>query len=224
MTLQTPKTRREVLELAAAAGLAAAGTGALLSVGITPAFAQGAGGTVSMSDLLAPSALPDVWQGAEKAPITIIEYASMTCPHCAHFHEETYPVFKKKYIDTGKVRFTLREFPFDPLAVAGFMLARCAGDKRDAMVELLFAQQKNWAYSDKPLQGLTSLTKQTGMSQEKFDACLQDKDLYDKVNQVYERGAKTFGVDATPTFFINGKKVSGALTPDEMDKQLQPLL
>jgi protein-disulfide isomerase len=92
------------------------------------------------------------------------------------------------------------------------------------MVDLLFAQQKNWAFTDKPLQGLTSLVKQAGMSQEKFDACLQDKDLYDKVNKVYERGAKQFGVDATPTFFINGKKVPGALTPDELDKQLGPLI
>ena len=177
-----------------------------------------------MADLMAENALPDVWEGSKDAPVTIIEYASMTCPHCAHFHAETFPVLKSKYIDTGKVRFALREFPFDPLAVAGFMLARCAGDKRDAMVDLLFAQQKNWAFTDKPLQGLTSLVKQAGMSQEKFDACLKDKDLYDKVNQVYERGAKKFGVDATPTFFINGKKVPGALTPEELDKELAPLL
>ena len=224
MSLQSLKTRREFLELAAATGLVVGSAGALLTAGMSPALAQVAGASVPMADLMAENALPDVWEGSKDAPVTIIEYASMTCPHCAHFHAETFPVLKSKYIDTGKVRFALREFPFDPLAVAGFMLARCAGDKRDAMVDLLFAQQKNWAFTDKPLQGLTSLVKQAGMSQEKFDACLKDKDLYDKVNQVYERGAKKFGVDATPTFFINGKKVPGALTPEELDKELAPLL
>jgi len=209
------KTRRAFLE---AAGMAA---GALALPGA--ALAQ-ANGSVSVADLMAEGALPDVWQGSKDAPVTIIEYASMTCSHCAHFHEATYPTLKSKYIDTGKVRFTLREFPFDPIAVAGFMVARCAGEKREAMIGLLFSQQKNWAFSDKPLQGLTALVKQTGMSQEKFDACLQDKALYANVNQVFEKASKQFKVDSTPTFFINGKKVSGALSPEEMDKQLEPLL
>ena len=209
------KTRRAFLE---AAGLAA---GALALPGA--ALAQ-ANSSVPIADLMAEGALPDVWQGSKDAPITIIEYASMTCSHCAHFHETTYPTLKAKYIDTGKVRFVLREFPFDPVAVAGFMVARCAGDKREAMIGLLFSQQKNWAFSDKPLQGLTALVKQTGMSQEKFDACLQDKALYANVNQVFEKASKQFKVDSTPTFFINGKKVSGALSPEELDKQLEPLL
>ena len=209
------KTRRAFLE---SAGLAA---GALALPGA--ALAQ-AVGSVSVADLMAEGALPDMWQGSKDAPVTIIEYASMTCSHCAHFHETTYPTLKSKYIDTGKVRFTLREFPFDPIAVAGFMVARCAGDKREAMIGLLFSQQKNWAFSDKPLQGLTALVKQTGMSQEKFDACLQDKALYANVNQVFEKASKQFKVDSTPTFFINGKKVSGALSPEELDKQLEPLL
>ena len=209
------KTRRAFLE---AAGLAA---GALALPGAVLAQAVG---SVSVADLMAEGALPDVWEGSKDAPITIIEYASMTCSHCAHFHEATYPTLKSKYIDTGKVRFTLREFPFDPVAVAGFMVARCAGEKREAMIGLLFSQQKNWAFSDKPLQGLTALVKQTGMSQEKFDACLQDKALYANVNQVFEKASKQFRVDSTPTFFINGKKVSGALSPEEMDKQLEPLL
>ena len=215
MILPSLKTRRAFLEMASLAAGALALPGA--------ALAQ-ANGDVSMADLMAEGALPDVWEGAANAPITIIEYASMTCSHCAHFHEATYPTLKSKYIDTGKVRFTLREFPFDPVAVAGFMVARCAGDNREAMIGLLFSQQKNWAYSDKPLQGLTALVKQTGMSQEKFDACLQDKALYANVNQVFEKASKQFRVDSTPTFFINGKKVSGALSPEEMDKQLEPLL
>ncbi len=215
MISSSSKTRRAFLETA---GLAA---GALMLPGA--AFAQ-ANGSVPVADLMAEGALPDVWEGSKDAPITIIEYASMTCSHCAHFHEATYPTLKSKYIDTGKVRFALREFPFDPVAVAGFMVARCAGDKREAMIGLLFSQQKNWAFTDKPLQGLTALVRQAGMSQEKFDACLQDKDLYTKVNQVFEKASKQFKVDSTPTFFINGKKVSGALSPAEMDAQLEPLL
>ena len=215
MISSSSKTRRAFLEAAALA----AGALAL------PSAAQAqANVSVSVADLMAEGALPDAWQGAANAPITIIEYASMTCSHCAHFHETTYPTLKSKYIDTGKVRFVLREFPFDPVAVAGFMVARCAGEKREAMIGLLFSQQKNWAFSDKPLQGLTALVKQTGMSQEKFDACLQDKALYANVNQVFEKASKQFKVDSTPTFFINGKKVSGALSPEELDKQLEPLL
>ena len=209
------KTRRAFLE---AAGLAA-GALALPSA----ALAQ-MSDSIPVADLMAEGALPDVWLGSKDAPITIIEYASMTCSHCAHFHEATYPTLKSKYIDAGKVRFTIREFPFDPIAVAGFMVARCAGDKREAMIGLLFSQQKNWAFTDKPLQGLTGLVKQAGMSQEKFDACLQDKALYTKVNEVFEKASKVFKVDSTPTFFINGKKVSGAMSPEELDKQLEPLL
>jgi len=215
MISSSPKTRRAFLETAGLAAGALALPGAALSQAV---------GSVPVADLMAEGALPDVWEGAANAPVTIIEYASMTCSHCAHFHEATYPTLKSKYIDTGKVRFALREFPFDPLAVAGFMLARCAGDKREAMVGLLFAQQKNWAFSDKPLQGLTGLVRQTGMSQEKFDACLQDKELYAKVNAVFEKASKQFRVDSTPTFFINGKKVSGAMSPAELDSQLEPLL
>jgi protein-disulfide isomerase len=211
-------TRRQFLELGAASALTFV---ALAKLGPDAAFAQA---DPTNAQLMADNALPDIWQGSADAKVTIIEYASMTCPHCAHFHEETMPVLKSKYIDTGKVRFTLREFPFDPLATAAFMLARCAGDKRDAMIDLFFAQQKNWAFTNTPLQGLVNLAKQAGMSQETFDACLKDQKLYDNVNQVRDRGAKTFNVDATPTFFINGKKTSGALSPDELDKALEPLL
>ncbi len=218
MSLPIWTTRREFL-----GALGATATATALTAGIIPAFAQ-AVGNVPVADLMADNALPDSWLGSADAPVTIIEYASMTCPHCAHFHAEGFPVLKSKFIDTGKVRFVLREFPFDPLAVAGFMLARCAGDKREAMIELLFAQQKNWAFTDKPLQGLTTLIKQAGMSQQTFDACLQDKALYDNVNAVRDRGAQKFGVDATPTFFINGKKVSGDMSPEELDKQILPLL
>jgi protein-disulfide isomerase len=215
------KTRREMLELMGAAGaiVAAAKFGL-----VSPALAQGAG-DVPVAQLMAEGALPDIWIGSKDAPVTIIEYASMTCPHCAHFANEVFPSLKKTYLDTGKARFTLREFPFDPLATAAFMLARCQGDdKREAVVDLLFAQQQNWAFKDKPLEGLVASMRQTGMSQQAFEACLKDKALYDKVNAVRDRAAKDFKVDSTPTFFINGKRVNGSLSPAEFAKIIDPML
>ena len=104
------------------------------------------------------------------------------------------------------------------------MLARCAGDKREAMIELLFSQQKNWAFIDKPLDGLANIVKQTGMSQETFEKCLKDQALYDKINMVRDRAAAKFGVNATPTFFINGKRVSGKMTVEQLDKEMASAL
>jgi protein-disulfide isomerase len=212
-------TRRQFAVAVGAASLA----GAFAVSGVSTAAAQAAGPTVDQ--LMAPGALPDLWLGDAKAPITIIEYASMTCGHCATFHNVTFPELKKKYIDTGKARFVLREFPLDPLAAAAFMLARCSGDdKREAVVHLLFGQQKGWIGSDKPVDALAGLMKQTGMSQEKFEACLKDADLYAKVNQVRDRAGKDYKVDSTPTFFINGKRFNGDMTPEQIDKALEPLL
>jgi protein-disulfide isomerase len=213
------RSRRDLLKSGAAAGSALA-TARL--IGFAPALAQNA--TVNVGELMAEGALPDLVEGEANAPITIVEYASMTCSHCAAFATKVYPTLKSKYIDTGKAKLILREFPLDPLATAGFMLARCAGDKREAMVELLFAQQKNWAFVEKPLDGLANIVKQTGMSQESFEKCLKDQALYDKVNMVRDRGAEKFGVNATPTFFINGKRVSGEMTVEQLEKEITPLL
>jgi protein-disulfide isomerase len=214
------RRRRGVFEMAAAAGLTIAGFFAVL--GDPAVLAQGAG--AALDELMAGEALPDVALGAREAPVTIVEYASMTCGHCAGFYAATFPELKSKYIDPGKVRFILREFPLDPLAAAGFMLARCAGDMRNAIVDLLFARQKTWAFTDKPLEALAALLKQTGMSQKSFDACLQNDDLRDKVYKVHDRAAEKFGVTSTPTFFINGKKETGEMTPEALAKLLGPLL
>jgi protein-disulfide isomerase len=201
--------------------LAAAGTRFLLQPSV--AFADDAG---TIAELMAPGALPDVVQGSKDAPVTIIEYASMTCTHCARFHAETYPTLKSKYIDTGKVKFILREFPLDPLATAGFMLARAGGtdERRIALVDLLFDKQQQWAFVDKPIEALAELVKQAGVSQQLFEDTLKNKDLYDKVNQVRDRASEKFGVDATPTFFVNGKKVSGEMSVAELEKLLDPLI
>jgi protein-disulfide isomerase len=199
------------------AALAAAATAVLGFV--APAFGQKAPiGKVAVDELMSPNALPDVVEGKADAPVTIVEYASMTCSHCAAFHKDVYPALKKNYIDTGKVKFILREFPLDPLATAAFMLARAAGDKRDAVVDLLFAQQRSWAFVDKPLDGLATVLKFTGVGQQAFEATLKDQQLYENVNKVRDRAAEKFGINSTPTFFINGDKYNGEITVADLDK------
>jgi protein-disulfide isomerase len=208
-------TRRQALQfLSSAAGTA-------LLVTSLPVFAQNA----SVKDLAIEGPLGDVVLGSPDAKVTIIEYASLTCSHCAAFHKNTYPLLKSRYIDTGQVRFVMREFPLDPLATAGFMLARCDGnDKYYPVSDLLFEQQRNWAFSDKPLDALQQLMRQAGFSQEKFKACLSDQKLYDAVNAVRDRGAETFKVNSTPTFFINGQRYPGNMSIDELERIIKPLL
>jgi protein-disulfide isomerase len=208
-------TRREALALL---GSAVASTALL---GSLPALAQ----AVSPQDLAVPGPLGDVAQGPADAKVTIIEYASLTCSHCAAFHKDTYPVLKQRYVDTGQVRFILREFPLDPLATAGFMLARCDGEaKYYPVVDLLFAQQKTWAFSDKPVDALLQMMRQAGFSQEKFESCLRDQKLYDAVNAVKNRGAEKLNINSTPTFFINGQRHSGNMSIADIEKVIKPLL
>jgi protein-disulfide isomerase len=221
----TKENRSAFIETVAAIGLTVLGVWAVADSVAHPLRAEPTGVTVPIDQLMAENALPDIALGKADAPVTIIEYASMTCSHCAAFYAQTFPELKSKYIDTGKVRFILREFPLDPLATAGFMLARCSGpDKRNAMVDLLFAQQKNWAFTEKPIEALANIVKQTGMTQEAFEACLKDQALYEKVNDVRNRASEKFSINATPTFFINGRKQSGEIMPDQLDKLLEPML
>ncbi|WP_424361369.1 thioredoxin domain-containing protein [Methylocystis parvus] len=203
-------SRRRLISFAAGALVLAA----------CPGFAgdKAPAGKVPVEELMAPNALPDIVEGNANAPVTIVEYASMTCSHCAAFHKDVYPTLKKDYVDTGKVKFILREFPLDPLATAAFMVARELGDKREAAVDLLFAQQKNWAFVDNPLDGLANVLKQTGIGQDKFDAVLKDKALYEKVNAVRTRANEKFGVNSTPTFFVNGDKYTGEISVADLGK------
>jgi protein-disulfide isomerase len=180
--------------------------------------------TISGLELMAKGALDDISMGSETAPVTIIEYASMTCPHCAAFEAQVFPKLKEKYIDTGKVRFILREFPLDGLAAAAFMLARCAGpDKYYPMVETLFAQQAKWAVRN-PLEPLLAIAKQAGFTQQSFEACINNKDQLNKVQQVRDRASQKFKVKATPTFFINGELHEGGMSIEDLDKAIEPYI
>jgi protein-disulfide isomerase len=177
----------------------------------------------TVAELMKPP-IEDMVLGDEHAPVTIIEYASATCPHCAHFSVATFPELKKRYIDTGKVRFIFREFPLDRLAAAGFMLARCAGkDKYFPLIETLFAQQRDWAVQ-KPLEPMLQIAKLAGFTKESFDACLSNQQVLDGVEKMRDQAAKDFGVNSTPTFFLNGKRISGDISLEELEKEMAPYL
>ena len=175
------------------------------------------------SELLQPGPLPDEVLGKDDAPNTIIEYASLTCPHCARFHTEVFPELKKRYIDTGKVRFIFREFPLDNYATAGFMLARCAGPgKYFPVLGAFFGQQNALLSAKDPYTWIQSFSKQIGFTQDSMESCLSNQDLLDKVMGVRQRAAEKFGVNSTPTFFINGNVHRGEMTIEEMEKALNP--
>lgn len=181
---------------------------------------------VSVEELMKPTDLPELSLGSADAKVTVVEYASMTCPHCAHFENDVFENFKKKYIDTGKVRFVFREFPLDNLAAAVSMLARCAGgDKAFPLIQTFYAKQQDWAFTQgNPVPRLFDIAKQAGFTQESFDKCLTDQKLLDQITAERTRASDTFGVNATPTFFINGKKLQDAPTLEAFDKVIEPLL
>ena len=214
-------TRRDLLKLAA--GLAALSAAA--SWGLAgPALAQKRKGAataeVPVDELMKPGPLSELVLGNADAPITVVEYASMTCGHCAAFHNKVLPKLKEKYIDTGKVRLIMREFPLDNLAAAASMVARCSGDDKTLpLISVLFAKQEEWAFvRTDPRPELFKIAQQAGFTQESFEKCLTDQKLLDDISAVRERGADTFGVTATPSFFINGKRMVGAPTLEEFEK------
>jgi protein-disulfide isomerase len=210
-----------------AGGVLLAGAGLALSALPQSAFAQHRGpAEVPVDELMKKGDLPDLTLGSETAKITVVEYASMTCGHCMAFATKVFPDFKAKYIDTGKVRFVFREFPLDARAFAASMLARCAGpDKAFALVEALFHTQADWAFvKTNPTPKLFEIAKQAGFTQESFDKCLTDQKLLEQLTALKQRGEDVFGINATPTFFINGKRLQAAPTMEEFDKVLGPLL
>lgn len=206
-------TRRTILQTTALCGLG-------LALSATVAFAQ----TSPEMVLADPGPLPEKVFGSPDAPVTVIEYASLTCHHCKNFHVNFWPEIKERYVDTGKVRFIMREFPLDPLATAGFMLARCSGDdKWYPVVDTLYRSDEQWAHAADPVEGLYSIMRQTSMGREAFEACLRNQKLLDDINEVSRRGAAA-GVKSTPTFFINGSMQAGALSPKAFAEIVDPLI
>jgi len=217
-------TRRQFFAATApVVALSGAGVAALILPRIAGS-ARAAAPTPAIAELATPGPDGDIVLGSDKAPVTIIEYASMTCPHCAHFATTTFPELEKRYIDTGKVRFIFREFPLDALAAAGFMLARCAGKgKYMAIVETLFSKQPEWMVR-KPVEPLKAIAKQFGFSEQLFDECLANQHVLDGIQSVRDRAVEKLGVSSTPTFFVNGKKLQGDQSIEALAKEIDPYL
>ncbi|WP_316188559.1 DsbA family protein [Bradyrhizobium sp. SZCCHNS1054] len=181
----------------------------------------------SAADVAKPVSLPDMVLGPADAAVTITEYASMTCPHCAAFNKEVFPKLKAEYIDTGKIRYIFREFPLDIKAAAGSMLTRCIanGDaqKYFAVTDMLFRSQNDWVVKN-TTETLTRIGKQAGLSQQQVEACLKDQALLDKIAADQKYASEVLKVDSTPTFFINGEKIKGETSIEEFEKKINPLL
>lgn len=210
-------------------GLAGLGALALALVSpVTPAVQAASDGPddISVAELMKPTDLPDIAIGPADAKVTVVEYGSMTCGHCAHFANDVFQDFKKAYVDTGKVRFIFREFPLDDLATAVSMLARCAGgDKTLPLIESFYAKQADWAFQQgNPVPKLFEIAKQAGFTQESFDKCLTDQKLLEQVTAQRSRASESFGVKATPTFFINGKRLKAKPSVEEFAKVIDPIL
>lgn len=168
--------------------------------------------------------LQDMVIGKADAKVTIIEYASLTCPHCATFHAEVLPALKTEYLDTGKAKLIYRDFPLDNLAFAGAILARCGGpEKYFTFLNVLFAQQRQWATASDPKAALTQIARLGGVSAEQFDKCLADKALGDYILNSRLEGNQKFNVNSTPTLIINGKTESGVPSLDDLRKKLDAL-
>jgi len=169
--------------------------------------------------------LPEMALGDPGAPVTVVEYASFTCPHCASFHIGTFAKLKADYIDTGKVRFIYRDFPLDKASFQASILARCAGSQRFfAFIEVLYSQQQSWSRHADPLVALQTLAGLGGVSPAKYDACLKDRELGDGILSMRVEGEQRYGVISTPSFLVNGVKHVGAITPSGFDVILKPLL
>ena len=188
---------------------------------ITDAMAQ------SPADVAKPQSLPEMALGPANAPVTITEYASLTCPHCATFAEKVFPKIKSEFIDTGKIRYVFREFPLDIKAAAGSMLARCIAKddapKYFAVIDLLFKQQNDWVMKN-TTETLTRIGKQAGLTQQAVEDCLKDQALLDKIAADQKYAADVLKVTSTPTFFINGEIIKGEQSFEEFSKRINAVL
>jgi protein-disulfide isomerase len=180
------------------------------------------GRKVDLSDLLTPED-NDMTMGKDDAKVTLVEYASASCPHCAAFYKDVFPKIKADYIDTGKIKFIFREFPHNQQALAAFMLARCSPkEKYFPLIDVFFKTQEAWVPNAH--DGLLNIMKQTGMSEADFDACLKNQDVAKGIIATREKAATKYGVDGIPTIFINGKVFTGEASYDDLKKAIDPLL
>jgi protein-disulfide isomerase len=213
-------TRRVFTTALSVTGLAALAGFSRLRL-IADAMAQ------SVSDIAKPVSLPEMALGPANASVTITEYASMTCSHCATFNANVFPKIKSEYIDTGKVRYVFREFPLDIKAAVASMLARCIakGDagKYFAVIDMLFKKLDEWSLPADPILGFLGL-RCPAMSEESVETCLKDHALFDKLSADEEFAHKVLKVNATPTFFINAERIKGAISFEEFDKRIKQLL
>lgn len=181
---------------------------------------QAVAGIVPVSEAIKEMAL-----GNKDAPVTILEFSSLGCPHCANFHRETLPLIKKEYIDSGKVRLVFNDFPLGTPALAASMVARCAGPKKFfGFIEIIFSSQSQWARSNNPLEGLSKVARFGGMSSADVDACLKYQDLLTHIRQNAQAAMDNHKVNSTPTFVINGEIVSGAQPFENFKKVIDKAL
>lgn len=171
--------------------------------------------------------LEDEVMGNENATATLLEYASMTCPHCKAFHETIMPSIKKKYIDTGKVKYIMRPFPFegDRRGEAAFMLAKCApSNKYYSMIDALFSSQQVWGKTGNPVPEMLRITKLSGMSEKEFNSCINDQELLKKITTGRNLAARKFAVRSTPTVFINNQRYTKPKTVKDLSDALDLLI
>jgi len=215
-----------VIRRAIASALSLAGLAALVAFAPVHPIGEAMAQSATAALVAKPVSLPDMALGPAKAPVTITEYASMTCPHCAAFGENVFPMLRSKYIDTGKVRFVFREFPIDIKAAAASMLARCIANddagKFFGAIDTLFKQQDRLMADTKDT--LKLIGKQGGLSEQAVETCAKDQRLLDKLSADQKFAYEVLKVDATPTFFINGERLKGAMSFEELDEKIKSLL
>ena len=216
-------TRRQSLTTIPAIGAATA-AGLIAVPGFEEISGTSTANAQGLATLMNPGPLGEHVKGEPDAPVTIIKYASMTCPHCRSWHKNSYPQIKAKYIDTGIAKFYFREFPFDPAAAAAFMLAECSGENQYfSMIDILYEKQAVWSRG-KVAEELFKIARHAGFTRDSFNACLKDQKLLDNVLSIQKTAASEYKVNSTPTFFINGTKYAGNMSAEAMGDIIDALV
>ena len=170
-------------------------------------------------------ALNDKTIGIESAPIKMVEFASLTCGHCATFHNEVFPKLKKKYIESGKIFFTYKDFPLDKYALKASVIARCSGEKKFfSFLKVLYRKQKDWTRTQDPFKSLLKIAKLGGLKNDEIKVCVGNKSIEDGLLKERLKSSKKFDITATPTIYLNGEKYKGDLTFDALKLKIESLL